>query len=175
METGVSVMYPQNERTVLNPHDWAYLLWKDILVNPIVEDSTQVKVKFPSGDNWVDYWDASVVYNGGTTHTLTYQLERFPIFIRQGAMLALDVTTDLGLGHGNEFSRDHLTVYVPWATENGEQAVRRWNMPSQELAYQYNGEQETMKFVATPHERSLLLVLHNVKKAPFQVKDHVSQ
>merc|ERR1712130_634811 len=61
------------------------------------------------------------------------------------------------------------------ATESGEQAVRRWNMPSQELAYRYNYEQATMTFVATPHERSLLVVMHNVKRSPVQVEDRLSQ
>lgn len=173
MEEHIPVMYPQNEKTLLNPRNWAYLLWTDILVNPIVEDSTSVKIEFPSGNNWVDWWDSTVIYNGGTTEHLEYPLELFPAFIRQGAMLALDVTKDLNLGHGNFFSSDYLTVFIPWATNNGRQTVRRYQLASQELEYKYNSEEKAFTFTATAHERSLLIVLHNIIEIPKMIYDKI--
>ena len=173
MENRIPVMYPQNERTEENPSDWAYLLWTDIMVYPIVENDTQVLVKFPSGNNWIDWWDSSVIYTGGVNQTLEYPIELFPVFIRQGAMLALDVSKDLGLRHGDEYSANYLTVFIPYAMEEGSQVVRRWGSPSQELFYSFSSPTKQFHFYATAHERSLLIVLHNVMEEPSRINNVV--
>merc|ERR1712100_110537 len=175
MEEHIPVIYPQNERTILPPRDWAYILWTDILVNPIVENSTEVKVQFPAGNDWLDWWDTSIVYQGGETERLTYELESFPVFIRKGAALALQVTKDLNLNHGDEYSSDRLTVFIPWATESGKQVVRQFNDLSQELEYSYDKETRIFELTGTRHERSLIVVLHNIMEKPSSITDNVNE
>lgn len=58
------------------------MLWKDILVAPIVEDSLSRKIEFPKGNDWVYVFDNTVVHKGGSTSTKNYPLSEFPVFHR---------------------------------------------------------------------------------------------
>ena len=136
MENGVSVMYPQANQTDLEPDSWSYMLWKDLFVCPIVENSTMRNVSFPKGSNWIDWFNTSIIFQGGLTTNLVVPLERFPVFIRDGAMLALDINSRHGTGWGDELSAGFLTLFVPHPTsEGGHQVVRDYQKPSQEFWY----------------------------------------
>ena len=136
IEKGVSVMYPQANQTDLEPDSWDYMLWKDILVSPIVENSTMRTVHFPSGNSWIDWFNTSRIFQGGSTVNFTVPLERFPVFIRDGAMLALNVTSSHGTGWGDELSKGFLTLFIPRPSlQGGHQIVRDYHAPSQEFWY----------------------------------------
>ena len=116
METVVPVMYPQANKTdsilqSFHPDSWDYKLWTDILVCPIVRNSTERDVTFPEGDNWVDWWDLSKVYSGGSSSHFVYPLEQFPLFYRQGSLIALHVEEELLVGHGNGNNLFCLLLY----------------------------------------------------------------
>ncbi len=68
---GVSVMKPlatKQLRLALNyPDNWGYVLWKDILVYPVLNDASVVDINFPSGSNWVYYFNKSKTFKGGST------------------------------------------------------------------------------------------------------------
>lgn len=165
MENGISVMYPQATNHFETPDSWDYLLWTDILVCPIIEDSTTRTIDFPEGDSWVSWWDHSVVYEGGTSTTLDVPLSSYPVFVKEGAMLALLVEKDLGLGHGNAHSADYLSLilYHPLAGNgSGHQAVRKYMGVSQEFFYDFLEQESLLKITATAHERLLLFVVHGV-------------
>jgi len=176
MEDGVSVMYPQATNHFETPDSWDYMLWKDILVCPIVEDSTTRTVDFPAGDNWVSWWDHSQVYTGGTSVTLDVPLSSYPVFVKQGALLALQVEKDLGLGHGDAASAEYLSLvlYHPTAgSGSGSQAVRKYMAASQELSYEFAPDEALLTVTATAHERPLLFVVHGVP-CPTSVADSVT-
>lgn len=88
--------------------DQSYLLGEDLYVAPMTEAGTSRSVTFPAGA-WRDWLDESQVYAGGSTQTLTVPLERFPVFVRDGAIVPLDVTSDAS-GHGDAFAAGHLTL-----------------------------------------------------------------
>ena len=50
----------------------------------------EATIGFPDGEEWVYLFDTSVVYEGGTTHTLTLPLTEYPVFLRVGSELARD-------------------------------------------------------------------------------------
>jgi len=67
--------------------DDQYLLGPDLLVAPVfAAGATQRAVYFPSGE-WIDFDDASKVYDGPRWHTVPAPLERIPLFRRAGATL----------------------------------------------------------------------------------------
>lgn len=86
------------------------LLVGDALYAPIVTASVErMDIELPAGE-WVDYWDEGRVYSG-TIAGHPVPLGREPIFIRQGAILPLDVENDY-TGRGTRSSRGSLTVAV---------------------------------------------------------------
>jgi len=172
MEKNVPLLSPLAVDDPLKPiREWGYKLWKDVFISPIVSNTTQVDVTFPSGgDYWVDYWNWSSRYEGGSSVTLTYPLERFPIFIRVGALLPLHVHSNLSL-FGGEMMKDHVTFFLPYPQHNkfGSQSIRRWKKVSQEVSYESSmvksegNEEISISLKATSHpENKLLFIVHGI-------------
>jgi hypothetical protein len=173
--SGISVTKPIAERTALPPPSWDYMLWTDIFVAPIITNTTTRHVQFPAGNNWVDWWNNSIIYQGNTSITYSVPLEIFPVFMRQGAMLPLQVNNSL-VNHGDEFSADYITMLVVApivSTDNtdidnavgaqGYAAIREFRKPSQELRYFTHHDQEQQQlvfsFVGTAHTRKLIVLI----------------
>ena len=69
------------------PDTYNYLLGKDILVAPILSNTSSATVVFPSdtGDSWVYWWDHSHTYTAGSKHSFSsVPLDEFPVFFRNG-------------------------------------------------------------------------------------------
>lgn len=67
------------------PSTYNYLLGEDILVAPIISNSSSVEVTFPPTASWVYWWNHSLVYAGGSTNTFkNIPLDEFPAFFKKG-------------------------------------------------------------------------------------------
>ena len=88
-----------------------HLLGDQLLVSVLTSDVTTKSVTFPTGTNWIDYWDEATVFTGGTTTTYTATLDHYPLFIKAGAIIPLDVKTAV-TGHGDTTSAGKTTVLV---------------------------------------------------------------
>ncbi len=75
-----------------NSTDYSYLLGEDIFVAPILGFGGTVTINFPSGSNWVYLFDKSQVFTGGTSQTITYTLDKYPVFVKQGSDLETTLT-----------------------------------------------------------------------------------
>ena len=82
---GISLMRPYEK-------GWNYQLGDELFVSAIATPGTQRSVPLPAGQ-WIDYWDHTQ-YEGGTTHSINYPLERYPVFVRKGAILPQDLGED---------------------------------------------------------------------------------
>lgn len=68
-----------------HPPTYNYLLGEDILVAPVYTNTSEVKVAFPASSNWVYWWNHSLVYKGGSSHTFTsVPLDEYTVFFRNG-------------------------------------------------------------------------------------------
>ena len=99
---GVSLMRPVQNRK-------SFMLGDSIFVSVIDTPSTERSVTLPDGD-WIDFWDGAE-FAGGQTITVDYPLERYPIFVRKGAVIPMD------LREGTVFSKTNavfppLTVHL---------------------------------------------------------------
>lgn len=162
-ERGVSTVTPLADRTVLQPSTWEYLLGPDMLVSPIVENVTRVHVSFPSGANWVDWFNPSAVYQGGSSERLDYPLETYPVFLRQGSMIPLQVNNSLH-GHGNARSEPYTTLLIsqPRIPQSEVAAVvRSWYSDTQEVFYSIEERPDgaVLHVSATEHSRKLLFLV----------------
>ncbi|OJJ21806.1 hypothetical protein BKI52_15010 [marine bacterium AO1-C] len=65
-------------------------LWGDaFLVAPVLQEGQKtVKVYFPKGYTWFDFW-SDKSYTGGTTATIDVTLDKIPVFVRGGAFVPM--------------------------------------------------------------------------------------
>jgi len=169
--TGVSVITPLADEVIFPGHRWEYLLWTDIYVAPVVEDSLYRVVTFPDGNSWIYWFDNTRVYSGGSTVNLTVPLSEFPAFHRKGAILPLHVDSDESL-FGDTHSKGLLTVVIHPLTDHKEATVvRRWRDVSSDLSYSLN--RTGFEFVATASNQGVILVINHVAKFPSQVHNLV--
>jgi alpha-glucosidase (family GH31 glycosyl hydrolase) len=88
-----------------------HLLGDQLLVSVITTNVTTKPVVFPAGASWIDYWNEDMVYPGGTTVSYSAPLARYPLFIKTGAIIPLDVKTAI-TGHGDATSAGKSTVAI---------------------------------------------------------------
>jgi Glycosyl hydrolases family 31 len=103
--TGKSIIRSADK--TLNQH----LLGDQLFTSVITTDVTTKAVTFPTGSSWVDYWDEDTVYMGGSTVQYAAPLTQYPLFIRVGAIVPLDVKTAV-TGHGDTTSAGKTTLLV---------------------------------------------------------------
>ncbi len=83
--------------------DDEYLFGSSLLVAPVMKPGVRSrKVVFPSGE-WIDIYDASKIYKGGSEYMVDAPLHRIPVFVRAGAFIpiaeyAMDNTSDYRTG-----------------------------------------------------------------------------
>ena len=74
-------MYHFMDRTT-----YAYLLGSDVFVTPIMKiPANNIAINFPAGGRWVYLFDNTKVFDGGTSTTMSFDYEEFPVFVREGA------------------------------------------------------------------------------------------
>jgi len=152
-----------------------YLLWRDIFVAPIVEDSLQRKIEFPDGDDWVYWFNPNLIYPGGTTQTLTFQLNYYPVYQRKGSLIALHVNDD---GPYASFCstlvQNHITAVVhPMVGKTASRVIRRWNNNSTEMYYSWT--ENTLKFVSTPTINEPLILILQGMDGNFEIYSKVHE
>jgi alpha-D-xyloside xylohydrolase len=88
-----------------------HLLGDQFFASVITTDVTSKSVTFPTGSNWIDYWNEDTVYTGGSTTQYSVPLAQYPLFIKTGAIIPMDVKTAV-TGHGDTTSAGKVTVLV---------------------------------------------------------------
>ncbi len=86
VQRSMAMSFPADKQA----HAWdhQYLLGPALLVAPVTQPGNSVQVYLPHGDAW---WDLNTGhrYEGGTTWTVSCELNQFPVFGREGHMLCL--------------------------------------------------------------------------------------
>jgi len=94
--------------------DYRYMLGEALLVAPLLEAGGKRTVKLPADAQWYDWWAPGAdPLAGGTTLTdydATDRL-RIPLFVREGAIIPLDVDNDV-TGLGSKDSDGALTLLL---------------------------------------------------------------
>lgn len=85
-------------------------LGSEFFVRYVTAYKRNLTITLPAG-SWINYWNEAKVFVGGKTIKYPVPLGREPIFIRNGAIVPMDVRTDI-TGHGTTASRGSLTVNV---------------------------------------------------------------
>jgi alpha-glucosidase len=82
--------FPDNEICLEDCDD--FMLGNDILVAPVVEQGARQRAvylpKLSPGQSWIDF-ETQARYEAGRSHVVEAPLERLPLFVREGAKIAL--------------------------------------------------------------------------------------
>ncbi|HSO88455.1 MAG TPA: TIM-barrel domain-containing protein [Draconibacterium sp.] len=87
-----------------------YLFGDNFLVAPIYKDNLVNEVRLPKG-NWRYFFDDSELIKGPVTFQKEFTLEEFPVYIREGAIVPMDIKrsyTEIG----DESSEGFLTYLI---------------------------------------------------------------
>jgi len=147
------------------PGTYQYLLGDDILVAPFFEEGSRRTVTFPK-DEWIYLFDESKTYTGGVKK-LMFALDEFPVFIRKGAIIPLDVVNDVN-GHGSALSSRYTTVLMYPKAGEKKFGLYEEDRKGAMLSYEKSGLSLTVKSTATG--RSLLFSVRG-EPVPREVAD----
>lgn len=121
------------------PGDYQYFFGPDFLVAPIYQESNTRTVEIPDG-RWRYFFDDIIVHEGPTQITSEFPLDEFPVFVREGAVVPLDVSREY-TGFGDKSSKGAMTWLVyPAAQQEGTGHITRENGEELSLAYAWNGD-----------------------------------
>ena len=174
---------PNNEK--LFNYDDAYLWGNDFLVAPIVESEKQKKkVYFPKGSNWYDFY-TDRKYNGGQTTTVAVNDTTIPTFVRGGAFIPMTEIRQ----HAKAYSGRNLTLHYYADATVEHSTSKMYNDDGLTREAIEKGTYELLTFTANQNndslniglqakmgknyatsEKSIELVIHNVKDRPRQVR-----
>ena len=70
------------------------MLGEDIFTKAITNAEGKASFTLPEGGEWVDYFSGKS-YHGGKQLTMTYPIDRFPLFLRKGAIIPIANNGDI--------------------------------------------------------------------------------
>lgn len=70
---------------------YQYFFGDNLLIAPIFEDKTSRRVEIPEG-RWYYWFNKEKVFNGPQTIEMDFPLDEFPVFIREGAIIPMDIS-----------------------------------------------------------------------------------
>lgn len=161
--TGVSIMAPFAADVPEYPLRWDYMLWTDVYVCPMVDNTTSRDLLFPSNASWVDWWTNAVYKPDQVVLGYSVPFSILPVFRRQGSIMPLRVTNDLA-GHGDEAQAGALTLLISHALHGHHEHLAVHYAPERHAGlgrtFDYhralNG---TLHLTGSPHpERAVFLI-----------------
>ena len=147
-ERGISTMRPQKGV-------WTYLLGDAFLVAPFYEPGERREIYFPEGE-WIDFFEESKSYRQGV-RVLEFPWERFPLFVRRGAIVPMEVEDDT-TGHGRAASAGHTSVLLYPAP--GRHRFGYYEEGRRGFMIRYEREASRLLLSTTPTPRRLLFRIH---------------
>ncbi len=113
-------VYPEDPRAPACSDE--YFLGPDLLAAPVHAPGTSRTVYLPAG-GWADFWQPRRVVYGPTQVTVDLPVERFPIYVREGTGLPMDLGAAPATGLGFPFAREGITflVFPPGPSERARE------------------------------------------------------
>ena len=139
-----------------------YLFGENFLVAPIYQDELNLTVRLPKG-NWRYFFDDKKVLTGPTVFEREFPLHEYPVFIREGAIIPLNIKRDY-TGIGDENSEGKLTLLI-YPDQNNEFTVHHSDKSgSTKITVQNSGEKITIQLKQVQKAHILNIHLENKPK-----------
>jgi len=146
------------------PGTYEYMLGDNLLVAPFFEEGNSRTVVFPKGD-WIYMFDQTKQYSAGIK-TLTFGLNEYPVFIRKGAIIPMNITNGI-TGFGSELCKNYTTVLM--YPQKGEKKFGLYEEKVKGSMISYVKDANSLDIKCTSTARSLLFKVCG-EAAPQAVK-----
>ena len=94
----------------INDEEESHTIGNNIFYKAITSDENTVSFNLPAQGDWIDFW-SNKKHSGGSLITKEYSIVQSPIFIRSGAIIPLEVNTDV-TGLGDESFKGKTVVLI---------------------------------------------------------------
>lgn len=81
-----------------------------LFTKAITSEENTVSFHLPTNGEWIDFWSGKT-YAAGSRVTATYPLDRFPLFVKSGSIIPLNITTRI-TGLGDETMKHRKTILI---------------------------------------------------------------
>ncbi|MBC8769701.1 glycoside hydrolase family 31 protein [Arenibacter sp. BSSL-BM3] len=97
-------------QTPLKEGKYHYMFGEDFLVAPIYRDSKERNIRLPKGQ-WRYFFNDKDLLEGGTDNEWEFPMDEFPVYIKEGAIVPMDVKRDY-TGLGDLDSEGFTTILI---------------------------------------------------------------
>ncbi len=97
-------------QTPLKNGKYHYMFGDYLLVAPICKDTLTKEVVLPDG-KWRYFFDDTEVVEGGKTITRDFPLDEFPVFVKEGAIIPMNIERGY-TGFGTEKNKGNITFLI---------------------------------------------------------------
>ena len=132
--------------------DDQYLFGRNLLVAPILDETSRRRVYLPSGE-WVDYWSKETV-NGDRWLTVEAALDIMPLYVKAGAILPYGPKVQ----YVNELPLDPLTLEIYKPGELGNYTIHDEDRADIEVSYRRDGNRLFVDVTETPGKVEVVVV-----------------
>jgi alpha-D-xyloside xylohydrolase len=87
-----------------------YMFGEDLLVAPVITENNSRKISFPAG-KWTSLWTGEAI-NGPTNLISFVPLSRIPVYVRQGAVLPVELSKNLQFGESMTSGRVKALLFT---------------------------------------------------------------
>lgn len=150
-QTGLPVIrallleYPHDQKVYTTTDTYAF--GEEFLVAPIVNTGGTRSVYFPTGTSYLEYFNKTDVYEGGTTHSVSLEWEYVPVYVREGAIVP---TGDIYQGNQK---------WTKWEPYLEVQVFPSYSVPKSKFKYYNAAKNETVLITATTNKNAQIVTL----------------
>ena len=143
--------FPDDKLTYLVSDE--YMVGSDILVAPVVKEGMRNRdAYFPAGATWINWWTGERL-EGGKQHRVDAPLDRLPLFVRAGAVIA----TQNAIQHTGEMKDADITLNVAAGITPGKTEVSDIH---QDAGDGYGYRSNEWRRVRIEHSQGILKISH---------------
>lgn len=81
-----------------------------IYTNAITSETDKATYLLPEGHGWMDFWSKTICH-GGWVYSQTYPLDEFPLFIRLGSIIPMNISNNFS-GIGDASLKGKQSIYI---------------------------------------------------------------
>lgn len=151
-------------QTPLGEGKYHYMFGDDFLIAPIYSDSKIREVSLPKGQ-WRYFFDDRKIVQGPTTFERSFSLDEFPVYVKEGAIIPMDVKRDY-THLGDRTSEGFITILM---YPNGRNEFTYFTADTREKTHiSYQQGENMLKILLEGKKIAHILRVHS-ERAPKEV------
>lgn len=144
-------------QTPLGKGKYHYMFGDDFLIAPIYSDSKIREVSLPEGQ-WRYFFNDRKIVQGPTTFERSFSLDKFPVYVKEGAIIPLDVKRDY-THLGDSTSQGFVTILMYPDARNEFTYFTPDTREKTHISYQQ--EEDTLKILLEGKKIAHILRVHS--------------